>query len=304
MTKSLVLAAAWAAALAGSDRLRAATISVPNASFESPLTTYALPLVDSWQQVPPPDLINQSNLYSGVFSNSPPGDPFHIDNCDGNQALFLFAVPQATIFQDYDSTDYAHPTPMHAFPATYDPGKSYTLTVGVLGGTNLAIPMQEGTTLQLSLYYRDAASNQVTVAATSIANRGTLFPTPTHFFDFQVQVPTVKASDPWAGRHVGIQLLSTTPFELRGGYWDLDNVRLVSTATPMLLAPSYTNGHFSFMLQSEPGSAFDILAGTNATLPLSNWTSLGALTNTTGATVFTDPAVNLSRRFYRARQRF
>jgi len=287
-----------------SGAVRAATIAIPNYSFESPPTTYAIPFVDSWQQMPQPDTNNEATLVTGVFSNTPPGDPFHIDNCDGNQALFLFAVPQTAVFQDYDSTDYANPTPTHAFNATFDVGKSYTLTVAVLGGTNLAIPMQEGTTLELLLYYRDAASNIVTVAATSITNGGTLFPTATHFVDFAVQVPTVKASDLWAGQHIGIQLLSTVSPDLAGAYWDLDNVRLSSTVTPALAAPVYTNGHFSFTLKSEQGLPFEILAGTNVALPLSNWTSLGTLTNVTGTASFTDPATNFSRRFYRARQLF
>ena len=299
-----MLAAACAVALAaGSGMLRAATITIPNGSFESPPTTYANPFIDSWQQVPQPDLGDPNTLVTGVFSNQPPSDFYHIDNCDGNQAIFLFATPQTAIFQDYDSTDYANPTPTHAFSATFEVDKAYTLTVGVLGGTNLAYPMKEGTTLELSLYYRDSLSNQVTVAATSITNSGVLFPTPTHLVDFEVQVPAVKASDPWAGRHIGLQLRSTlTDLNLLGGYWDLDNVRLSSIATPALLAPVLANGHFSFTLLSVPGLRFEILASTNLALPLSNWVSLGTLTNATGTIPFLDPATGLNRRFYRARQ--
>ena len=281
--------------------LQASTITIPNASFESPPTAYANPFINSWQQVPQPDLNDQTTLLTGVFSNQPPADPFHIDNCDGSQAMFLFAVPQAAILQDYDSTDWMNPTPTHAFDAAFEVGKSYRATVGVLGGTNLAIPMQEGTTLELSLYYRDNASNLVNVAATSITNSGDLFPTATHFVDFQVEVPTVQASDAWAGRHIGVRILSTT-YELIGGYWDLDNVRLASTITPVLLAPGYTNGQFSCTLQSEPGLRFEMLAGTNLELPLSNWTRLGVVTNIGGTVPFLDPASGLTRRFYTARQ--
>ena len=275
---------------------------MPNASFELPTTTYATPFIDSWQQNPQPDINDQSTLQTGVFLNTTPPDPYHIDNCDGNQAVFLFATPQTAVFQDYDTTDYANPTPMHAFSATFDVGKSYTLTVGVLGGTNLAYPMQEGTTLELSLYYRDSASNKITVAATSVTNSAAIFSNATHFIDFGVRVPTVKARDPCAGRYIGVQLLSTVGFDLMGGYWDLDNVRLSSTVTPTLLSPVSTNAQFTFTLQSEPGLRFEILASTNTAFALSNWTSLGTLTNTTGATSFLDPATNLNRRFYRARQ--
>jgi hypothetical protein len=276
----------------------AASITVPNASFEAPPTTFATNVVQYWQEAPPQVSGDPSTYLTGVFSNVPPP----IDNCDGGQGAFLFTYPQVSLFQDYDSVDSSSTTPSHSFGATYDVGKSYTLTVAVLGGTNLSIPMQEGTTLELGLYYRDSASNLIMVASTSITNNGALFPSGTHFVDFQVQVPTVKAGDAWAGQHIGIQMLSTVAPELAGGYWDLDNVRLVATVTPALAAPAYTNGHFSFTLQSEPGLLFEILASTNGTLPLSNWTSLGTLTNTNGATLFLDPATNLSRRFYRARQ--
>ena len=288
---SIVALAAWAAPL------RAGTIAIPNASFESPATDFANPVIDFWQQIPPPDFLNQ-NFQSGVFSNVPPP----IDNCDGGQCAFLLvASNQVAILQDYDSTDWANPTPTHAFNATFDVGKSYTLTVGVIGGTNLSIPMQEGTRLELSLYYRDNASNMVTVAATSITNSETLFPNGIHFIDFQVRVPTVKASDAWAGRHIGVQLLSSIlDTNLAGGYWDLDNVRLV--AGPVLLAPARTNNQFTFTLQSEPGLRFEILATTNLALPISGWTNLGTLTNVTGDVPFLDSATNLNPRFYRARQ--
>jgi hypothetical protein len=281
--------------------LQAANIAIPNWSFESPVTTLATPLIDSWQQVPPPDFIN-SDFRSGVFSNPPPADPFHIDNCDGNQAIFLFATNQTAVFQDYDSTDYANPTPTHAFDATFDVGKSYALTVAVLGGTNLAYPMQEGTTLELSLYYRDDASNKVTAAAITVTNTTTIFSNATHFTDFEVRLSTVRSSDPWAGRHIGIQLLSTGGVDFQAGYWDLDNVRLASVVTPSLLGPVYTNGQFTFTLQSEPGSVFDILAATNSALPLTNWSAVGRVTNTTGITAFSDPAAGFSHRLYRARQ--
>jgi hypothetical protein len=292
--RNLMTAALGLAALAAwTDMVQAQSIPIPNASFESPTTTYAYPTVDFWQQVP--DWTNQT---AGVFLNLP--GPGYIDNCNGSQAVFLFAIPQAALFQDYDSTDWANPTPTHALNARYDVGKSYTLSVGVIGGTNLAYPMQEGTVLVLSLYYRDNASNMVTVAATSITNSGSLFPSPTHFVDFQVQVPTVNATDAWAGQHIGVQLLSSVSPDLMGGYWDIDNVRLA--AGPLLLNPTSVNGQFGFTLQGQPGLTFEILATTNLALPLSSWSSLGLLTNLTGTASFLDTATNLNRRSYRARQ--
>jgi len=290
----LVLALVVLSASAGT--VRAAAITVPNGSFESPPTTLAVPLVDSWQQTPLTDLSDQSTFQTGVFSNVPPP----IDNCDGGQAAFLFAYPGVALAQDFNSTDYANPTPPHTFNATFEAGKAYTLTVGVIGGGG---GMKEGATLELSLYYRDGLSNIVTVAATNIAYTQSLFPSAFHFIEFQAQVPTVKPSDPWDGQHIGVQLLSSiTDTNFNGGYWDIDNVRLSSTIAPVLLAPGRTNGQFTLTLESEPGLRFEILATTNLILPLSSWTDLGSVTNAAGAVAFTDTATNFNVRFYRAHQ--
>ena len=71
-------------------------------------------------------------------------------------------------------------------------------------------------------------------------------------------------------------------------------------APPRILAPSlvWTNGQFSFTLQSQAGSAVEIQASTN----LVDWTSLATLTNQTGTLPFTDPDNTFPRRFYRLRQ--
>ena len=279
------------AALAMVGPLHAETIVVPNNSFESPVTPYADPRIDFWQQTP-----DWTNTASGLFSNFIPGTP-PIDNCDSNQVAYVFAAPGVAIFQDYDSTDWLNPAPLHAFPATYETGKTYTLTVGLIGGGG---GMSPGSTFQISLYYRDAASNLVTIAATMVTNTPQLFPTNTHLVDFQVELPAVKPSDAWAGRHIGIEL--TAGPELSSGYWDLDNVRLTATATPALVPGVWTNGQFTLTLLSQPGLAFDLLAATNPVLPGSNWTRVATLTNLTGKISFTDGGASPARRFYRAHQ--
>jgi hypothetical protein len=162
--------------------------------------------------------------------------------------------------------------------------------------------MSNGATLQISLYYRDASSNMVTVAATSITNTPENFPSHTHFNDYQALLSTVKATDAWAGQHIGIHLLSTVTTNLQGGYWDLDNVRLVSSGPPKLLAGTFTDGQFTLTLQSEPGLSFEILASNEVTQPPSSWASLGTVTNVTGTVSFTDTTANSSQRFYQARQ--
>ncbi len=299
------LAIAILALSAYTGPLSAQPISIPNASFESPVTAFASPAMESWQKTAKPSWYNESGGYpwdqlTGLFLNTSPTNSDHIDNMDGGQALFLFAVPQVGVFQDYDSTDSTNSIPTHAFNAQFEVGKSYTLTVGLIGGGG---NMTNGVTLQLSLYYRDASSNLVTVAATNVTYTPTAFPSRTHFTDVAVNSHAVKPADPWAGQHIGVSLLSTVDPSLAGGYWDLDNVRLVATSsTAILQNPAWSNGRFQFTLQSTPASRFEILATTNLALPSTNWTSLGILTNLTGSVPFTDTNANLGSRFYQARQ--
>ena len=292
--------------------LQAGTITIPNASFESPLAPteypYAMPDMDAWQKSPQPDGYDPSQNNDtpwedlmGTFFNLPYPGVF-IDDSDGIQAAFLFALPEVAIFQDYDSIGGTNTTPSHAFNATFNVNRAYLLTVGVMGSVYGNPPLYEGATVQLSLYYRDASSNMVTVAAATITNSADLFPTNTHLVDFSVYVPGVLPTDAWAGQHIGVQIASTVSTNLSGGYWDLDNVRLTETALPVLSNPLVTNSQCGFTLLSQPGLRFEILASTNPASALSNWSSVATLTNVTGAIPFLDPATNLSRRFYLARQ--
>jgi hypothetical protein len=286
--------------------LRAGTISIPNASFESPVTASVDTRIDSWQKTPKPVWWDEAQYgpwdqLVGAFANPAPADSSRIDNCDGNQAIWLFANPQVGLFQDYNSTDWTGSVPSHAFDVRFEAGKSYQLTVGLLVGT--AYHMTEGATLELSLYYLDAASNRVSVAATSVTNDPSVFSNGTHLLDFQVNVPTVKNTDPWTGQHLGVQMLSTIGFGLQaGGYWDLDNIRLTSYREPTLSGAAVTGGHFSFTLESEPGTRFEILGSSDLALPSADWASVGFVTNETGRVAFTDPAPLTSLRFYRAKQ--
>jgi len=210
----------------------AESIQVPNNSFELPTTALADPRIQSWQKSPKPDWYTNADFpweqLTGVFLNTPAGMSNHIDNIDGNQGLFLFALPQVEVFQDYNSVSGTNGTPDQAFGARFELGKAYDLTVGVIGGGG---GMTNGATMELGLYYRQAGTNLVRVAATTVTNTPDQFPNTTHFVDFHVHVPTVQASDPWAGQYIGVQLLSTVAPNLAGGYWDLDNVRLAEAAS-------------------------------------------------------------------------
>jgi hypothetical protein len=211
--------------------VRAAEIAVPNGSFETPGTGFVDTRVSSWQKTAQPAWYDPSafgytwDQTSGVFANTAPGAATHIDNCDGRQALFLMAFPQAGIFQDYASTDWSGPTPSHAFDAVFEVGVAYRLTVGIIGGSG----MIEGSGLQIGLYYRDGLDNLVTVGATYVPYSATSFPNTTHLNDYEVVVPAVQAGDPWAGQHIGIQITSAS---LGYSYWDIDQVRLEQVPEP------------------------------------------------------------------------
>jgi hypothetical protein len=280
----------------------AAPILVPNHSFESPPTPFINVSIQSWQKTPKPDWYSESGGFTwtqltGAFKNTATNSPDHIRNCDGTQAIWLFVVPEVGLFQDYNSMDLDDPEPTHAFDAKFEVGKSYHLTVGIIGTGG---GMQTGATLELSLYYRDTASNRVTVAVTTVTNGPAVFSNNTQLVDFTVNAPTVLSQDAWAGENIGIMFLSTVTTNLQGGYWDLDHVRLLEG--PVLLNPARANGQFHFTLLGEVGAEFEILSSTDIALPLSSWSSLGTLTNESGTTPFVDTNAHFDQRFYRARQ--
>jgi hypothetical protein len=282
---------AAALGMAGTAMVQAQEITVPNGLFALPTTTLALPYVTSWETVPPPEYEEV-----GVFTNDPSYGPSeYLINCVGGQAAFLYAAPGTALFQDYASVDWMGDS--NTFSATFDVGKSYQLITGFTGGA--VEPLTPGVVLQMSLYYRDNSGNMITVGATSVVYDPNVF-TPTNFVNCELDIPRVQNSDAWAGQHIGIQFLSLATADNQGGTWDLNNVRLF--ATPSFINPSWSNGQFGASLKSQPGSVFQILATTNLSVPLTNWTCVATLTNVSGTTSFVDPATNYNARFYQARQ--
>jgi hypothetical protein len=168
---------------------RATTLFVPNSSFEVPTVFFAAPDMDAWQKSPQPFWYPTNSPFAweqlmGQFQNTPAGSSNHIENMDGSQGAFIFALPDVALFQDFNSISVSNGTPTHLLNAQYEAGKSYAFTVGVLGGGGGMLP---GVTFEISLYYRDASNNIVTVGSTTITNSTDLFPTNTYFTDFQVK---------------------------------------------------------------------------------------------------------------------
>jgi len=202
--------------------LRAADLTVPNGSFELPSTTFVDPRVDLWLKSTQPvwfDPVATGGItweqLSGVFANTAVGQPNHIDNLAGNQAIFMITLPQVGLSQVLSAPE-----------ARFEPGFSYNLTLGILGGGGIP----EGTAFQLGLFYLDGASAPVSVGATTVTYSAAGFPTITHLIDHAVETAVVQPGDAWAGKQIGLSLTSTSGTGV--GYWDFDNVRLTSTAVP------------------------------------------------------------------------
>jgi hypothetical protein len=128
--------------------------------------------------------------------------------------------------------------------STFQVGQSYQLTVGIAGGSGEYGAMAVGTPMQIALYYLDGGGNQVlvdpyTVYSTALPAVGYV----NSLTDYQVTIPAVAASDPWAGRNIGVALIQPYTAPLDGSYWDIDNVRLAVVPEPgsiVLLAAGLT----------------------------------------------------------------
>ena len=128
----------WLAAAAALLRAWAEPIAIPNGSFESPSISFVSTNFTAWRKTPKPPTYDETGGFfwddlTGVFANTPPGTTDHIDNCDGAQALWLFAVPEVGLFQDYDTVDSGHAEPTHAFDAAFQPGVAYQLDFSLIG---------------------------------------------------------------------------------------------------------------------------------------------------------------------------
>lgn len=278
---------------------------IPNGSFESPVTSFVDNRVDGWSKTPKPSWYDESSGFtwdqlSGVFRNTEPGKDDHLENVDGNQAVYVFAVPEAGLLLDQGTTTGTNSLPFAPFETKYEPGRAYTLSAAVQGGGGGMVP---GVSLELRFCYRDPLGALQTVAATNIVHQPETFPSRHLFAEFQVRTPVVQPSDPWAGRGLGLQILSTVDPARAGGYWNLDHFRLRAESGPALLSPTVRAGQLGLVLQSSPGSRVEVLASERLEAATAAWTLVGTVTNATGFTEFSLPTVpNAESRYYRLRE--
>ena len=243
-TRLIMVVAGFVSIVASAFTLQAQTISVPNGSFESQMAGppfFADPRVDSWQKAPKPGYFNEQAIgitwdqTAGVYLDRFAGNPNPIDNINGNQGAYMLAFPGVSLFQDHNTTDWSHSTPTHDFNAVFEVGKSYELTIGLLGKGGMA----DGTSLLLGLYY-GSSSSPVTVASTTAIYSAAAFPSITHLIDYTVTVPTVQAGDAWAGQNIGVEVINMSG--TGAGYWDLDNVRVVPEPSTLSLLSAGLGG--------------------------------------------------------------
>ncbi|MDT8303346.1 MAG: hypothetical protein RQ760_17845 [Sedimentisphaerales bacterium] len=201
----LVLMDSWAAIPAWS-----ASIPIENASFEAPAIDPngfpAVPFVDQWTEI---DLDTLSSSNTGVFGNTPAGNPDHIVNADGNQLVFLGSESGNALEQD--------------LAAMYKTGCDYRLTVAV--GVSSQFPpssIEPIDALELVLFYRDA-NDVVDIVSRTVEATGL---SSTQLMDFSLYLPIVQSGDAWAGKTIGVALRAAG---MPGGFWDMDNVRLIES---------------------------------------------------------------------------
>ena len=202
----LVLLGSWAA-----TPVLSASIPIENASFEAPVVDPngfgAVPLVDGWTEI---DIDTLFSANTGVFANTDPNSFDHIVNADGNQLAFLGSQEGNELEQD--------------LAETYKVGCDYRLTVGIsVSGRFPPAAVEPVDTLELVLYYRDA-NDVVDIAHQTVEATGQ---SSIQLQDFSLELPTVRAGDAWAGMNIGIALRAAGQ---PGGFWDLDNVRLIESA--------------------------------------------------------------------------
>ncbi len=136
-----------------------------------------------------------------------------IDNVDGSQAAFFFATPDVELYQDTATA--------------FEAGKAYRLSMLVEGGGSAYSLMKAGVPIEIRLFFRDRGGNRITVGSAGTVNTN-VSGWIGHLNDLVLDLPAVKATDAWAGKNIGVQIVSTVGYDDAGGYWDIDNVRLNS----------------------------------------------------------------------------
>jgi hypothetical protein len=225
-------------------------ISVPDFDFSNPAGAKDVPFatipstsagLGSWQVSPPPTYWTMSGASAdqwyestGVFYNDPTGA--YITNTSGSQCGYMFANIGMALSQTLSTT--------------YQPGKSYQLTVGLGGGSGRTAPMPQGTPIDIGLYYLDGTGNPQFVGTTEVSWSGSL-PAGyvTSLTDYSLTIPAIGMGDLAAGKNIGVAIFEPATAPTDGSYWDVDNVRLAAVPEPASLAMFAGGGVGLFLLR-------------------------------------------------------
>ena len=197
--------------------LKADSIPVANHSFESPVVPPgsnppAYPVISDWIEL---DRDGEFSTNTGVFTNVT-----EINYADADQLGFLGSEESNALLQN--------------LTASYQVGKSYKMTVGVCVSGQYLPDDPNG--LHLVFYYTEAGDpNAIDIVFEETPSPSTF--TSIALEDCSVYLPTVEAGDVWAGKTIGIAIRASGP---AGGFWDLDNVRVVEFP----LVPEFTGDSF------------------------------------------------------------
>ena len=205
----------------GAGSLSASVINVPNFSFEGPDVGPggAGISIDAWNE-------NGDDNTQGVAANGWNGGLINLLNSDDNQIAWMNTQPDP-------ANDLASTGLWQLLSDTYTVGKSYELTVAMARGAWNA--PDDGDQMQIRLWYdgptgaTPLASKTVTAGELNFSDGGLLL-------DYTAILPAVASTDDWAGKNIGIWLVSTYE-ELDGeGDWVMDNVRLNEVPEPATMA--------------------------------------------------------------------
>lgn len=216
--------------LASAGVAGATAIPVQNGSFESPtvpLVEIAHPGADGW--------VTTGGINTGIFPNLPQDMDFggvvakRITNADGNQLAFISAL-----FDPTGITDNGTPIKNEFYQqlaATYQPGQSYTLSVGVT--TSSVQPPAPGTKLRLELYY--PSNGQLQPVAFTLVDAADANQQNQLLKFYTVQTPVIDPGAAYAGQPIGVLLSTTDNGPSSGGTFDMDNVIVTATPEPAAL---------------------------------------------------------------------
>jgi hypothetical protein len=113
-------------------------------------------------------------------------------------------------------------------------------------------------------------------------------------------VSTTFLNGLWSGNISVLQISSNVVLKADdgAGHIGISGAFNVRAFPPVRLGSAHKTAGGQFQFSITGGNGFEILSSTN----LQNWTSVATLTNTTGSTNYMEPATNLTRRFFRARE--